>query len=376
MPIKRPQDTVRIDAFDRDQNGGSFDAFTSLEITNDLTAPATASFECGDDGTWRTMEKLLKPGSEYRVYINGRMRLTGRVEANDVPIDAQGGATVRWDVRSKLADAAYASAKPFAVQNTSLKEVVLRAYAPLGFHESDFLFKADLARDLMTGRSSHGEKAVDLEPMQLQEAKVKPPETVYAFVERHLLRFHLSHWDSPDGKIIVGKPNDTQGPIYFFNCKRGPAGRENNVLSARRILDVADAASSVTVSGMQWNDDFTSTRIGRTAPGDPLLERFYRPVTILDQAIHAGDQAFARALREMAARNRRLEAWEVSVDGWSFWNGRESIPYGVNTVADVDIDVAGGATGAYLLHRVVLRMTPDDGMTTHLTLLRRGLWTL
>jgi prophage tail gpP-like protein len=374
--MARPRDRVTIEG-----DAGVFDRFTSVEVTNDLTAPAEASFECGDDASWASMEDRIVPGTEYQVYLNQRLRLTGRVQVNDVPIDAQGGATVRFVVRTKLADAAYASAlASISVQNATLKDIVLRAYGPLGFKETDFVFKSDVARDLMTGRNSRGgDPRVDLEPLKLEQAKVNPPETIYDFVERHLLRFHLSHWDSPDGKIVVGAPNDQQRPLYDFRLKKGSlGGRHNNLLSAHRTRDVSDAPTSITIFNTV-GPEIARYRIASTVrPSlrDLNPQRFYRPVVIPDQSVQTRDQVVAKAQRELLNRSKKLDAWEVTTDGWSFWDGTALIPYGIDTVADLTIDVAGGSVGTYLVHQTRLRLDPENGYTASLTLLRSGLWVL
>lgn len=374
MP-QRPVDTIAIEG-----ERGRFDAFTSLEVINDLTAPAEAAFEVGDDASFRSLEDVVGPGSKFVVKHNSRTRLTGRVETHDVPVDAAGGATVRFVVRTKLADAWYASADPkIVVQNATLKDIVLRAYKPLGFKEEDFIFRADLSRDLMTGKSSRRhDKTFDLARLEMQQAKVQPPETIYEFVERHLIRFHMTHWDSPDGRIVVGSPNDFQDPLYNFVCKRGTAGRANNILSAHRIRDISEAPTTISVVGVtRLVDDGKYDRV-QFAVSSTFLSpsQFHRPVFIVDQQIANRDQAFARAMRELVHRSKKIDAFEIGTDGWSFWDGQSVTPYGIDTVADVNVDVAGGSTGPYLVHRTSIRRDPDNGDVAQLTMTAKGLWRL
>lgn len=373
---KRPIDRLTIESVDGD--AGVFDRFTSFECTNDLTAPSEASFECGDDGTFRSFEKVIAHGNRFRVVLNDRLRMTGRVEAHDIPTDAQGGATVRFVIRTKLADAAFASANPkIAIQGATLKDLILKAYAPLGYLESDFIFKVDVARDLMTGRSSKGKKKVDLEKLSLEQAKVNPPETIYEFVERHLLRFHLSHWDAPDGKIVVGAPDDQQAPLYMFRLKFGARAVENNLLKAHRVRDLSDAPSLLGVFGIGGKTDFTKSKIARALEVPEVAQaKLYRPVLILDEGIQNRAQAEGRVRREVAARSRRIDCWELETDGLSYWDGRSAIPYGIDTTADVEVDSGGGATGQYLLHRVRIRRDPESGDNVSLTVIRKGLWVL
>jgi prophage tail gpP-like protein len=374
--MKRPNDTIKLEAL----QGEAFDRFTTVEATNDLTAPSEASVECGDDGTWNALNAYLSLGSKFRLIVNGRLRLTGRLEAADCPVDATNGATVRFLVRTKLADATFASALPaISVQNATLKQVVLKAYASLGYREKDFIFKADVARDLMTGKPAKGGKkaTTKLEPIKLEQARVNPPETIYEFVERHLLRFHLSHWDSPDGKIVVGAPDDTQSPLYRFVCKR-PAGRFNNVLAVRRVRDASDSPSMVGVFGAYQASEWAKAKVARVIEVPEIVEaQLYRPVLFVDHQIQTREQADAKTRREIVHRVKKLDSWEVHTDGWSYWDGNTATPYGVDTVADVDVDVASGAAaGPYLVHRVHLSRTAEQGDLCDLTLIRRGLWRL
>jgi prophage tail gpP-like protein len=375
----RPRDWLSIES-----NAGRFDRFTCAEITNDICAPAEASFECGDDDTWRTLDERVAPGTQFRVYVNQKLRLTGRVQVNDVVIDSNGGATCRFVIRTRFADAMYASAKAnISVLNATIRDIVIRAYEPLGFqwsqnpNESDFVFKADLARDLMTGRTSRGGSPIlFLEAMTFEQAKVNPPETIYEFVERHLLRFHLTHWDSPDGKIVVGAPNDQQRALYKFRMRRGPLARTNNILSARWTRDIADTPTSITVYNTvgpliaRYRLAATATPAAR----DINPQHFYRPVLMPETSAGSRDQLFAKATRELADRSKKVDAWEITTDGWSFWDGQSLIPYGIDTVADIDCDVVGGTSAPYLVHRTQLRLDPDSGFVSTLSLLRQGIW--
>lgn len=372
--MARPVDTVRIEALE----GKSFDRFTSVEIVNDLTAPAEACFEVGDDGTWDELNDVISLGSDFKVFVNDRLRLTGYIQANDVPTDADGGATVRFTVRTKLADAAYASANPkIQLRKSNLGQLVLRAYEPLGLTIRDFIFKADVSRDLMTGRSSRGDKPVDLEALDYEHAKVAPPETIYDFVERHLNRYHLSHWDAPDGRIVIGAPNDAQAPLYHLRLLAGRNGGHNNLLRANRAKDISEAPSVLGAFGTAGTSDFTKQKIGAAVEVPEVVAAgLYRPVLILDEALKNKQQARSRARLEVTKRVKRIDAWELETDGWSYWDGEELVPFGVDTVADVLVDTAGGAVGPYLVHRVRLRLDPDGGFTSSLSVVRKGLWVL
>jgi prophage tail gpP-like protein len=374
--VARAHDTVHVEIV----GGDRLDNFTSLQISNDLMSPSEAAFELGNDGTWAELEEQIAHGTEYKVFINDRLRLTGRVEVQDLPVDAMAGSVTRFTVRTKLADAAFASALPnLRVKDTSIKEFILALYAPLGYTEADFLFDPATARDLLTGRDTAGKGSpvqVDLEPMTEAEAKVNPPETVYVAADRHLRRHGLIHWDAPDGFIVVSAPNDQQEPIYKLICNKAD-GRGNNVLGFTPTRDWSGVPSSVTLIGSNIKRGTSRKRVGAieiepqvTAAG------FYRPVIVPAEGVRTAAKATRAAAREMSARRKQMDAIVAEVDALSFWDGYENVGFGVDVVMAVESDVAGGPLGPYFVHQVVCSRDADNGDRTNLVMLKKGLWTL
>lgn len=365
---------------------GVLDNFTSFVITNDITLPSEAAFELGDNSTWETISRSVSPGTDYKVFINDNLRLTGKVEMADVPIDASAGGVVRFTVRTKLSDAQYASANPsIKVKGVSLKDFILGIYEPLGYIESDFIgldatTNPATARDLITGIDTTNKgspKKTELEPIKVDQARVNPPETIFMAADRHLRRHGLMHWDSPDGKIVISSPNDTQDPIYFLRANRGEEGRENNILRATRVMDYSGIPSQVAVFGSQGKVGNVRTRVaGFDNDFDVQAAGFYRPVLIIAQGVRSLDLVDRAAKREMSARRKNKDAWEIEIDGLSWWNGQVSIPFGVDTVAELTSNVAGGATGAYYIHRVVSRRDAMSGDITNISATKRGIWVL
>lgn len=357
---------------------GVFDAFTTLKITLDITSPNEAAFEVGDDGSWKELETFIALGRDYQVFVNDRPCMIGRIEVQDAPVDSSGGIAIRFTVRTKLADANYATADPrTSVKGVTLKQFLLDLYRPLGYTESDFVFSQDVARDLITGKTSGGGAPIDLEEIKEDQAKVNPPESIFAAGDRHLRRFGFMHWDGPDGSIVVGSPNDAQEPRYRFIQKRGKGGAENNVLSLNRSKDYSEVPALVGVFGVSGKKGFTKSKVRSViADDDVSAAGFYRPILIQAEGIKSQAIAEAAARREMSARSRRKDAWDVDVDGLSFWDGRRRINYGPDTTCSIVSDVLGGATGRYYVHRVELSRTPNDGDTAVLNVLREGIWRL
>lgn len=373
----RRLDVVRVEA----EGVGAFDRFTTFSITNDLTAPSEAAFEVGDDGTFPELQDFIRLGRKYTVFLNNRLMLTGRVEVNDIPTDASGGASVRFTVRTKLADAMFATARADAKVNTTLEQWILTLYAPLGYTKDDFIFRANVARDLITGKPARATKDAVTNPdsIKIDAARVQPPEAIFAAVDRHLRRFSLMHWDAPNGKIVVGAPDDNQEPTYRFRCFRGPAAQQNNVLSIGHGINFSDVPSGVVVagSGAKASEGFIRAAVIEQAiDEDVTAAGFIRPVTILAEQVRTSSLARAAAQRELSARSQRKNTFDTTTDGLSHWDGSDLVNFAPDTVAEIFVDNVGGSIGLYYLHRTQVTRDPTDGDKAQLTHVKKGIWKL
>jgi prophage tail gpP-like protein len=375
MP-QRPRDSIRIET-----GKGSFDAFNNISLVQDLFDSSTATVEIGDDGSWREIEKIIEPGQPFRIYCNELLQMTGRCEALDVPVEARSGTVVQLTCRTKMADARYASADPkISFSNVSVKQFILALYAPLGYTAADFQFAPAADVNLMTGKAKGSPDPTDLEALKVDQAKVTPPETIFEAASKHLARHHLIHWDAADGRICVGRPDDTQDPRYRFLCKRGVQAAGNNIIGARRIADWSEVPGEVWVYGGSAGKDVTKSAIRGVAVDLDLARvagdtgHFKRIVIIPAEGAKTSAQASARAQRELAARSRRKDAWEFEVDGWSFWDGSALINYANNTTCDVDVEtVYAGANGRYILSRIARTLDPGKGASTAVQVVAPGI---
>jgi len=346
-----------------------FRLFTQCTLTNDLAQPAEFSFECGNDSTFKTLKPLIAHGKIFKVYLNDRIRLTGRVYANRIPMDSN-GSTVSVTIRSYMADAWYASANPsITVQNTTIKQFLLALYKPLGYVESDFIFTKDVEASLMTGVKLKGGKNPRLiEGITLDQAKVQMPETIYGAASRHLKRHGLAHWDTPDGKIYVGNYDDQQQPTYRLVSNRSAC----NILSAVKTADWSDVPSVVNVFGFGSAKNVEKTKIGASAEWSDVVDAgFYRPIYVQNENLKVQQLADRQVLQERSSRSKNKDAYEVQVDGWTY--GPKSIPYAPNTCADVDIMNHGGGQGRYYISKTVHSLDASGGATTALTLVAPGI---
>jgi hypothetical protein len=377
-----PTDVVRVEAYGTQGRQGldfAFEDFTTFAIHNSMTGPSEASFEIGDDTGYDRLSELLKLGARFRVFVNDRLRITGRVELHDVAISASRSMTESFTIRTKLTDAVFSSApSKVRVSNVSIRDFVLAVYKSVGLTAADFDFRGDFSRDLLTGRSSKGKKSpLPLEPIKEEEAKVQPPESCFSAVDRHLRRHGFMHWDGPDGKIIVGAPDDGQEPMYALRLLKGEDGQYNNVIEAQRTQDVSDAPSELGLFGTGAKAGEPRQKASAIIRNQDLIDAgFTRRAAIVDEAMRSVDFAQRRAAREMSTRRRGLDKITATVDGLAYRDGLDPIPWSPDTVADLYFELIGGAIGAYYLEDVQMTRSADSGDLTRLTFVPKGVWKL
>lgn len=386
--MTRPRDKLYVELVEASSSlsnapgaGTVFDRFTTVQVTNDICAPSEALFEVGDDGSWKDLKRFVAHGAKYRVFVNGKSRLTGRIEMNDVPMDSSAGAVIRFAVRTKWQDAWYASAsEDIAMKGIKLDQFVYKLYEPLGYTPADFILPKDtsLARDLMTGRGSTNKNAdASLEKITKDSAKVRPPETIYEAADKHLRRHGFMHWDSPDGRIVIGSPNDEQVPLYYLVQDRANQGMYNNMLGTTRTQDWSGIPTRLGVYGVGGGRATSRARVSAAAEDDDVIAAgFYRPVKIVAESIRTRELATRAAARELSARSKSKDSFDVEIDGLSWWDGRQNVPFGIDTVAEITTDVAGGRVGAYYVHRVISSRSASEGDKTNLSLVKKGVWKL
>lgn len=376
-------DVIEVQAQGAAENATRFDfnweRWASCRIRNSIVGPAEASFELGDESGWLLLEDYCQLGAQFAIMVDDRPRFSGRVEALSSTSDATQSSTQSFVVRTKLSDAIYSSApQNIRLKGASIKQFVLACYTGLKLTEADFDFRVDASRDLMTGKPSRGARpSPPLEPLTEEQLKIGPPETIFAAVDRHLRRHGLLHWDGPDGRIIVGKPDDTQEAIGVLRSLRSPYGQFNNVVSIERTLDVSQSPTVLGVFGAGGKQSFAKTKISSVLFNEDLIRRgFYRTIVIVDEALKTKGIAGARANREFAIRNRSLNRLNVTLDGLSYRDGAELLPWAPDTVVEVIADQMGGTLGNYFVEEVEMSRTASEGDRTRLTLVKQGVWVL
>jgi prophage tail gpP-like protein len=187
------------------------------------------------------------------------------------------------------------------------------------------------------------------------------------------------HWDAPDGKICIGKPDDTLPPSYEFQIVR--SGRGNNVLDARRTEDYEQIPTSMAAYGQGGGRDYTRARVsGRVTDAtlSNLDQALPRPTMVIDESIVTTAQAEARARREMAQRCLNRDSWDLTLPGWTerIDGASTGVPYSPDTTATIRVDTVGPASGRYYIWRVSHRGSVSEHHTTTITAVQQGVWVI
>lgn len=380
---RSPRDIVKVNAIGTPSNTTLFDFnfqdWTSFSVKSSIVSPAEASFELGDETGWDRINTLCGLGAEFCVVVNDRPRLLGRVEARSSPCDATQGTIQSFVVRTKMSDAVISSApQGIRLKGASIKDFVLACYEGIGLDEGDFDFQVDVSRDLMTGKDSRGQRPPrPLEPIKEEAAKVNPPESIFTAVDRHLRRHGYLHWDGPDGRIIVGAPDDQQEAMGMLCLYRPPYAQMNNLLSCELVNDVSQAPTTLGVFGVSAGADFSKTKLASVQINQDLIDRgFRRTVVINDEAMRTATLAEGRARREFATRNRGLDRLSVTVDGLAYCEGSFLYPWSPDTVFDCVVTHLGGALGNYYVEEVELTRNASQGDVSRITMVKQGVWVL
>jgi prophage tail gpP-like protein len=397
-----PFDRITVEAFGTPGATSfdfNFEDWTTFSLTSTILQPAEASFELGDQTGWDRLAELVDLGSQFRVFIDDRLRLTGRIENLNSASDARQSATQRFTVRTILSDAVFSAApQNVRLQGRTVREFLIALYADLGLTEADFDFRGDVSRDVMTGRITKGPDAfgrrrgidgrliadppAGFEAIEATEenCKVQPPESIFESADRVLRRHGLLHWDGPDGKIVVAPPNDMQDPIGVLRSIRGEddaAGQFNNMLSLERDQDVSQAPTEIGVFGSGGKASFARASVSATIRNQALIDRgFRRRAVVLDEGMFSKDVAARRARREFVSRSRGLDQLTITVDGLSYRDGAEPLPWAPDTTVDVFDDTLGGVLGVYYVEDVRMQRDASSGDVSRLSLVRQGVWQL
>jgi len=372
--------------------------------------------------------ELLAKGASVKLYVGddvtGRNRsrylqLTGHIESREVDQSVARGTTIRvsgYDLARPLVRS-HVPVSLVRTEGTSFIALVRAAVEPWGI---DVITDVNASRDILTGRvgtssedellveqaraqgispsamrrslvrraqrakqpldetlgvtasqrsrdrAANGMAPSDLERLTLRDARPRPGETVWEFLERHARRLGILMWMSPRGQLVLGAPRYTQEPLYrfvrrFANDPQDP----NTILEGSVSESMGEQVSRVTVYGRTGGSDVERARVRATAEDDSAPMPI--EVVVHDNDLRTQDEATRHAKRVLAeAQNSGLSVEYQLPD-----HGLGRYLYGIDTMAQV-IDEVGGINEAMYVTGRSFSRSREHGTTTTVRLARRG----
>ena len=148
-------------------------------------------------------------------------------------------------------------------------------------------------------------------------------------------------------------------------------------LTAEWIRDLSAVPTVLGVFGEGSKAGYAKSKVrALITDQDAVDAQFYRPVLIIADGITTQAQAEHAAQQEMSTRRLHKDAWTMTVDGLSSWDGSASVPFAIDSPVAVSCGLAAASNGGYYCTKAVMHRSPDNGDTTDLTLIRRGVWVI
>lgn len=349
--------------------GRVLDQLQTVEVIRSLQQPCEASFSVGDIATWEALRSELAIGSVWSVYVAGSRRLVGRLMTRAPTGDSATGVLMQCSIVSALYDAQYCSVPRYRqIKRATLRQVIEHAYEEL---QPTFEFRADVARNFLTGSKTAAGFAADVDSVTVYDAQAEPGTPPAQYVSEHLARFGLIQWDSHDGGLIIGAPNEDPTPQFSLS--------DADAINIAASQDYRDATAKLTVTGAVTataRSQFTrvttiagAVRKNQTSLTDDVLTAAGVPrhVVIDDAESKTGAQAERRARREMSARLMATDTLQASVHGFT----RDGLHWTENCCVAVQ---SREAAGLYIVLGVTQSESAANGPVTQLALLRQGIW--
>lgn len=355
-----------------------FDDFTDYTVSSHLLKGASG-FRFSTP--WRTdsngiadiktlEQRGLVAGATTRLFIQTggvrRLQMTGKIETVETHTDRAGGSVIILEGQDHLGPLVNGDALPsIGGKNPSFRDVIFQQLAPYGFGSASVVVDGDASRALLTGKPAAGttlskDAPIVLEDLKLEKAHAQSGETVFSFLERHARRFGLLVWGTPDGKIVFGRPNYEQKPLYSFLCRVGPAGTSNNVEVLARKTSVMHRPSEIHVYGHSASRDFALSDVHEIVYDDYVRScGIYSPLVIHDNNAKTKEQARQRALYEMGVRRQHGDVCSFKMMGHQAEDGAI---YSIDTIGDVQWDAGGVHEARYVISRTFTR---SKGTGTH-----------
>lgn len=343
--------------------GKRIERFESYAIEADLyTADDAFRLELANP------EAQVEAGMTCELRVNGTLELTGLIDKKDMSYDKQGSRLVLEgrDLVGLLVDS---YAEDFVtIENLTLSEVAQLLLDASAAHPAvPFISRKQISyQEDFVGRLKGKKKAVD-DPLTgfvdtpQRISQIEPGMTKFEILRNLAMSRGLMFYALPDGTLTFGRPRAQGQPEFSLVCRRD--GRGNNVLSGRRVVDLSQQYSQVTVIGQQQGSEdlleAAAVNVSATVPNEGFP--FYKPfVTTLNHDSQS-PQLHGRLLLEKMQKEGHQISYTVPGHGQQGRNWRVNALCAVrDEVLDLD--------GVYLVYGRTFERSRQQGTTTRLTL--------
>lgn len=259
--------------------------WTSYSIDSDLMIPADAwSFELGP--VVGDLPKQLVEGKEVKVKMGEEVVMVGRIDTMTDDVSRQ-GRNLSLTGRDRAAVLLDCSSPIFVSKQVSLADVMAKVVRPFGITRTRIDADKTLTRE---------------------KINVEPGENAWDTLQNAAEANGLWPWFSPDGTLIIGRPDYTQPPVATLKMKRD--GGENNLVSLSESRDVSRRFSEVTVLGQSHGTTLEEGKHNIKATVRDSGLTWYRPKILTDHEADSLAVASARGLKFIA--DARLNGYTLT----------------------------------------------------------------
>ncbi len=386
--------------------------WTSYDFSSEYLTPAPGFHFVVADNDLPPLERdALKLGARVRLTINDVALCDGHIDSLEVGASRSSGTVWKIGGRSRLGLAVDAIADPTQhfKEAQTLAEVLKALYAPFGWL-ADEHFSIDNAasravtQGLRGTPTTKGKKAGrPLKSFVMHQLKPHNHEGVHDFAKRIAERHGLTIRCSEDGeRLIVDTPNFDQDPS--FQIRRSPS-EGTNVLDGTVRFEFTAQPACIVADGFSNGGEFGRGRIKAFAVNpyfgldengfvlsevltvlakhpkaeqvvittQPFTRRSInvppRIVFIHDEESKTQEQLNNFVRREMSLFMRKSVTASYTLDGHGQTVNGQFVPWMVDTVVDVQDDVAGLSERMWVMG-VDYSKSRQSGTTTHVELIR------
>ncbi len=285
----------------------------------------------------------LRSGKACEIRLGGQTLISGWIDRVERSLDA-GDRNVRVTGRDKAADLVDCSAAnvPGSWRNLKLDAIAQEIAAPFGV-------ELEIVGD--TGKA--------LTRFALQQG-----ETAWAALERMARYRGLILFSLGDGRVRIGNPDS--------GARSGRLAEGANLKSIESFIDVSERFSAYIVKGQASGDDRRHGKAVAQVSGgakDDAITR-YRPLIVVGEEQSDGANLKQRAQWEKTTRKGRGAGVRAVVPGW-FADGGVVWQPGARAEC---ISRSAAVGGEWLIERVLLSRSNDQGTTCELTLVPPDAW--